>query len=471
MSRDRNDGMNVESSLASAAAPTMQRTADKKQGRLRKDLRASLGDAAAFGGMVGLGETYLPAFVLAVGLGELTAGLIASVPLVAGGIMQTVSPSAIRRLGSHKRWVVLCASVQALTFVPLLLAAWFGRISSAAVLVVAAIYWAAGLATGPAWNTWIGTIVPPAVRSRFFAVRTRASQAAVFLGLLLGGLALHIAHGRNQETIAFAGLFVAAGLCRLVSVWMLSRQSEPEPIPANMRTIPWRDVFNHLRRGSGGRLLVYLAAMQASVQMAGPFFAPFMFEKLNLTYAEFVALISVAFLAKIMALPMWGKLAHEIGARRLLWIGGIGIAPLSAGWLVSQQFSWLIVLQLVGGVTWAAYELAFFLLFFESIAAEERTSTLTIFNLINTMAWVGGSLLGGALLFYFEASYHGYLCVFGLSSVGRCLTLVLLARSRTEEVKSDEIGVRTVSVRPNAASLDAPVLPSLPDQIPEPIGA
>ncbi len=421
--------------------------------------------------MVGLGETYLPAFVLAVGLGELTAGLIASVPMVAGGIMQTVSPSAIRWLGSHKRWVVLCASVQALTFVPLILAAALGRISTAAVLVVAAIYWAAGLATGPGWNTWIGTIVPPVVRARFFALRTRASQAAVFLGLLLGGLTLEFADSRNQVTIAFAGLFAAAGLCRLVSVWMLSRQSEPTPIPANMRTIPWRDVLNHLRRGSGGQLLVYLAAMQASVQMAGPFFAPFMFKKLNLSYAEFVALIAVAFLARIMALPMWGKLAHDIGPRRLLWIGGIGIAPLSAGWLVSRQFSWLIVLQLVGGVTWAAYELAFFLLFFESIAAEERTSTLTIYNLINTMAFVGGSLLGGACLSYCHASYNGYLLVFGLSSVGRCLTLGLLARSRTVEVKSNEIGVRTVTVRPNAASLDAPVLPSLPDQVPEAIGA
>ena len=71
--------------------------------------------------MVGLGETYLPAFALAVGLGELVAGLVASVPLLAGGVLQTVSPWGIRRLGSHKRWVVLCATVQSLTFLPLLL--------------------------------------------------------------------------------------------------------------------------------------------------------------------------------------------------------------------------------------------------------------------------------------------------------------------------------------------------------------
>ncbi len=34
-----------------------------------------------------------------------------------------------------------------------------------------------GLATGPAWNTWIGTIVPRSVRARFFSRRSRVSQA------------------------------------------------------------------------------------------------------------------------------------------------------------------------------------------------------------------------------------------------------------------------------------------------------
>jgi MFS family permease len=329
---------------------------------------------------------------------------------------------------------------------------------------VAALYWAAGLATGPAWNTWIGTLVPPPVRPRFFAIRTRASQAAVFVGFLLGGLLLQFTSTQGHVLTAFAALFALAGFCRLVSVSMLARQSEPVPIPAEMRTIPWRKIIHHLLAGSGGKLLLYLAAVQGAVQMAGPFFAPFMFEKLKLTYGQFVALISIAFLAKIVALPLWGKAAQGIGAQRLLWIGGVGIVPLSAGWLVSQQFSWLIVLQLVGGVAWAAYELSFFLLFFESIAEEERTSTLTIYNLINTLAWVGGSLLGGAVLLACGASYQGYLLIFGLSSVARCLALVLLGRTAAIEVESAEMGVRTVAVRPNAAALDAPVLPSLPDQ-------
>lgn len=432
---------------------------------LRRNLRASLLDGAAFGGMVGFGETYLPAFVLAAGLGELTAGMVSSVPLVAGGIMQLASPLAVRWLRSHRRWVVLCAVVQAASFIPLVLAAIYGSIGEVAVLATAAVYWGAGLATGPAWNTWIGTLVPRIVRPRFFARRTRLSQAGVLGGFLAGGILLQYTSGDERSLWAFAALFGVAGLCRLLSTWTLLLHSEPIPMPANMRHIPWRRVFHHLHASSGGRLLVYLVVVQGSVQLAGPFFTPFMLKKLDFSFGQLVTLFSMAFLAKVVSLPVWGRIAKETGARQLLWIGGIGIVPLSGGWLLSQHFVWLSIMQIVGGVTWAAYELAFFLLFFESIAEEERTSVLTIYNLLNTSAWVAGGLMGAALLFALDTSFEGYLVLFALSSVGRLAALALLARIPRLQVDSDAIGVRTVAVRPNAASLDTPVLPSLPDQV------
>lgn len=438
-----------------------------RHGRLRRDLRASVGDGAAFGGMVGFGETYLPAFVLAVGLGELTAGLVASVPLVAGGVMQMISPAGIRRAGSYRRWVVGCAVLQALSFVPLFVAATLGAINGPAVLLIAAVYWAAGLATGPAWNTWIGAIVPPAIRARFFALRTRTSQATLFLGLIAGGIFLQLAETANRVLAAYALLFALAGGCRLVSAWLLSRQSEPPAMARRMRLVPWPVLLRDMGRAGGGRLLAYLVAVQAAVQFAGPYFTPFMLRELRLNYFEYVGLLSVAFLAKTLALTYWGRVAHRIGALRLLWIGGLGITPLGAGWLVSRDLGWLLVLQVVGGAVWAAYELAFFLLFFESIAEEERTSLLTFYNLLNTLAWVGGSLAGGAVLYFSGTSYDSYLWIFGLSSLGRCLALVLLARLPKMEVEADPMALRPVAVRPNSAGLDAPVLPSLPDQVSE----
>lgn len=441
-------------------------TDDAQAGSVRRSLHASLWDGVGWGGMVGLGETYLPAFALAVGLGELTAGLVASVPLLAGGVMQTISPTAIRFLKSHKRWVVACATLQALSFAPLLIAAVRGSISSWALLAIAALYWGGGLATGPAWNTWVGTLVPRPLRPRFFATRTRLSQAAVFAGFLVAGIGLQYAATHDVVTIAFAVIFAVAGLCRLGSVAALWQQAEPFPVPHDMKHLSWPAMWQRLQQHNGGRLLLYLVAVQAAVQFSGPYFTPFMFKTLQFSYASYVILISVAYLAKVLSLPLWGRTAHRLGAHRLLWIGGVGIIPLSAGWIISQHMAWLLVLQLVGGIAWGAYELAFFLLFFESIEQDERTSMLTLYNLLNATAWVSGALAGGFLLYWYGTSPHCYMLLFGCSSLARLAALLLLARVRPQQVETREICVRPVSVRPNANSWDAPVLSSIPAPAP-----
>ena len=54
----------------------------------QRNIRSSYADGAAFSMMVGFGETYLVAFALAIGISELTAGLLSSLPLIAGGLLQ-----------------------------------------------------------------------------------------------------------------------------------------------------------------------------------------------------------------------------------------------------------------------------------------------------------------------------------------------------------------------------------------------
>ena len=431
---------------------------------LRNDLVAGHVEGAAWGGMVGLGESYLPAFALAVGLGEITAGLVASVPLLAGGLMQTVSPMAVRRLGSYKRWVLICALVQALSFVPLIAAAARGHVSTTGILLVAAVYWASGLATGPAWNTWMGGLVPRSLRSRYFAQRTRASQVAVLVGVVIGGCVLQLSNRYNATHAAFLALFVAASVCRIVSFALLAVQNEPVALRSGMRRVPARKILSQLRVPGTRRLLLYLIAVQGATQVAGPFFTPFMFEKLQLSYAEYVALIATAYLTKIVALPTLGGVAHRLGALRLLWLGGIGIIPLPAMWIFSGHFGWLLFAQALAGVFWGAYELGFFLLFFDSIPEGERTGVLTLYNLGNTATWVLGSAAGGLLLYGLGTDSHTYLLLFGLSAVGRFLALPLLRGVSVADSAPCAIAVRTVGVRPIDASIDTPVLPSIPDR-------
>jgi hypothetical protein len=76
-----------------------------------RDLSAITADGVAYSVSVGLGETYIPAFVLAAGLGEVAAGLIATLPPLVGAVFTLVTPVAVRTLHSYRRWVVACASL------------------------------------------------------------------------------------------------------------------------------------------------------------------------------------------------------------------------------------------------------------------------------------------------------------------------------------------------------------------------
>lgn len=437
------------------SAPPRQRS------RLRRDLRAIVGDGAAFSGMVGLGETYLSAFALAIGAGEVTAGLVASVPLLAGALLQLASPWAVERCGSHRRWVVLCAACQALTFVPLVGFSLLGRMPAGLIFVIAAVYWGSGMATGPAWNTWVGRIVPARLRAPFFARRTRISQAAVLAGFLAAGFSLQAGASWGRPLLAFAGIFALAGVCRSISVAFLASQREDVAPTTPPRRVPVGEFIARVIRPGDGRLLLYLLGVQAAVQISGPYFTPFMLKQLHFSYGTYVTLIGCSFLAKILAVPLWGKLAARYGARQLLWIGGVGIAPVSALWLVSTSIPWLIGVQVVGGALWAAYELAMFLLFFEAIADEERTSVLTTYNLAQAMATVGGSLIGGAVLLALGRSPEAYLTIFALSSVARAGTLLFLRGASDAPVHSYQVAMRTLAVRPEMSDM-RPITASLP---------
>jgi hypothetical protein len=441
------------------------RNPDVPAGRsLRRDLVSSTADGASFGVMVGIGETYVPAFVLAVGLGEVFAGLIASIPVLVGSILQLTTPWGVQWLRSHRRWVVLCSTVQGLCFLPLVVAALAGSIPPWAALLITSIYWGSGLATGSAWNTWQGTVVPPLIRANFFARRARLQQVTTLVGFLAGGIALQWGRAFGEPVLLFAATFAIAFACRMLSVVFLAAQSEPVPMPPGQRQLSLKEQWARFSSPLTGRLLRLAVVMQAGVWVAGPFFNPYMLKVLEFTYVEYAALLGISFVAKFLTLPFWGRVAKQWGASTLLWWGVIGVVPLAIGWNVSSNYWWLLSLQVLAGTAWGAYELAIFLLFFETIPAEERTSVLTWYNFANSAALLFGSAVGATILKVGGVTPEAYHMVYAVSTVMRGMSLFFLWKLPQMSVAGGPAPLRPLTMVPSAGSVDSPVLPGLPDQ-------
>ncbi len=436
----------VPEPVAAATARASPRAAGAARG-VRRNLRLSLIDGTAFAGMVGIGEWYLGAFVLALGGSQVAAGLMGSVPLMLGAVLQLASPALVRRLGSNRRCTVLTATVQAASFVPLAFAAIAGSIPIVAVFAVAAIYWGAGMAAGSAWITWAQTLVPRPVRARYFARRSRFINAGYLGGFLLGGIILQAAkdYVPAHALHAFAVLFLLAAIGRAVSSAMLWRQSEPAlagGAPGGYRSVPLRELVSRLSHGPDARLLAYMITVQMTVQVSDRFFTPYLLGHRQVEYWQFVIVSSAPFLARMAALPVMGWLAQHLGPRRVLLLGGVGMVPLSLLWIASDWLPYLTGVQFLAGMIWAGYELATFLLMLDTIPPPERTSVISTFNLANAAAMVAGSVLGGAALHWLGEDHHAYMVLFTASFAARCGTLVLLLRLERRPRPLGALGVR-----------------------------
>lgn len=432
---------------------------------LRRDLRLLNGDAFAWAVMTGCGEAYFVAFGLASGMSEIHSGLLATIPLLIGAVLQLLSPWAIRRCGSLRTWVASNAMLQALSLVPLVAMAASDRVPPLLLFALASLYWAAGLATAPAWNTWVTTIVPAPIRPRFFASRSRLAQIGLICGLAGAGLALQWGQGRGDPLAAFGAIFLVAFVARSVSSVLLYRHSDaPAGFAAAMAPLSRAAIAPFLAGGKGRLVLLYMLAVTTSVQVSGPFFTAYILEELRFSYLELMAITACTVLSKVVCLPFIGRFSKRHGPMRLLWIGGIAITPAATLWLVSGNFWYLFALQFVVGVGWACWEMATFLLVFDTIPEKQRTPVLTLFNLANCAAIVLGSLLGATVLRWVGVGAAGYATLFAATGFMRLITLFMLAAIAPVALRptlgARLLTLRTLSARPGASSVDLPVVDS-----------
>ena len=276
--------------------------------------------------MVGGGETYFAAFVLTIGGKDLAGGLVSSVPLLAGAILQLSAPALARRMGSPRRWVMTCAAVQCLSFVPLVVGALMGGLPLWVAFTAISLYWAAALGAGPTWSTWVAAAFPARLRAVYFGQRNRLCQVVQLGGILVAGGVLALGESRGAAEggsngggllTAFAVILSLAGLSRLSSIGFLRRQDDVPPESAEEESrigpapLPALSVMRRITSGRELRLLTYMLVAQVTVQVAAPYFNPYMLRQLDLDKGQYLILVASLFASKSLFLPMHGEFARR----------------------------------------------------------------------------------------------------------------------------------------------------------------
>lgn len=443
----------------------------------RRDMRLSTIEGTTYCAMVGVGQEYFVAFALALGLAEGAAGLVATVPVFVGGLVQLAAPFVIKRVGSLRRTMVVFSAVQACSFLPLVVGALLGSMPAWVLYLSVCVYAIVNLSQGPAWNTWITTLMPREIRPRYFPTRSRWLQGGTVLGLVTGGLLLGFDKrgAAEQAVVAFAPLFAVAFLLRLSSSRLLALHAEPVRMPERFRHVGPRELIARFRTGRDISVLVFMLTTNLAWQIALPFFTPYVLERHKLSYGHLMSLTGAVILGKMIAAPTIGRLAHRFGPRRILWIGALGMLPLAPLWAFADTYWALLAVQLCFGPVMSCFEVGCVLVQYDVIEEHERASVYATFTMFNGVATLAGSLLGGFLLgppvasFLTAHDWHvsGYTLAFCLAACARLAALPLLARAGKVMHTPVAVPAATVRIEPGSGTTIVPSASAVEDE-PEP---
>ncbi len=416
-----------------------------RDAQVDRTLRHSVRDGVAYAVMSGGAETYLSAFALFLKASAPQVALLATLPALLGSLMQVLSVWLGNRLRCRKPVILAGASIQALIWLPLTLLPFvFPDQAITILLVCITIYYASGNLAAPLWVSLMGDLVPERKRGRYFGRRTRLATVAAFLALVGGGLILHWFDHWQWPLFGFMLLFFIAAIARGVSVYHLVMMHEPQ-LDASHQDLS-RPRFSWLRFHSvhAWRFTLFVSAMQGAVAVAAPFFTVYMLRDLHFTYLQFMTVTGMAVLVQFLTLNTWGRISDVFGNRLILTTTGSLIPVLPALWLVSDNFWYLLSIQVISGIAWAGFSLSTGNFLYELVPAQRRAGYMAMHNIFVAVVIFCGGMFGALLsrILPVEVHWSGkqlewssvLLGVFAISALLRALVAALFL-SRLVEVR------------------------------------
>lgn len=368
-----------------------------KDPRVDRTLRHSVRDGVAYSVMSGGGETYFSTFALFLKASAPQVALLSVLPQLLGSLAQLLAALLGARLRRRKPLILVGAGLQALAWLPLVvLPLSFPDLAVPLLLIFVTVYHAGGNLAAPVWISLMGDLVPERKRGRYFGRRTRLATITAFISLVTGGTILHAFDAWQWTVYGFVFLFCVAGIARAISVYHLALMHEPELVQHQPVTPP-KFSLRLLRESHAWRFTLFLALMQGAVAVAAPFFTVYLLRDLQFSYLEFTANTGTAVLVQFLALNMWGRISDVFGNRLILVTTGGFIPLLPALWLLSENFWYLIAIQVISGFIWAGFSLSAGNFLYDLVPGQRRTRYMALHNVFVALFIFGGGMLGALL--------------------------------------------------------------------------
>jgi MFS family permease len=378
--------------------------------------------------------TYQTLFILALGATNAQIGLLSSLSSLSGVLILLPGALLAERLGRRKEIALLAGGVFGRLILPLMMLIPFFFSGSAAIYVALALAILRDTLNNlglPPWISLSADLVPLAWRGRYFGSRNFIMGVTGMIATLLVGELITRSGGLQGYQVTYGIAFVIG----MISTYSFSRiQEPPASQPAHGdAAFSWRAFVEYLK--TNPIFLAYCltsALWNFSLNVSGPFFAPYQVNVLNATATMVGILAIVSQISALISQHPFGILADRWGPRRLVVITGLLIPLLPFVWIFITDVRQAIPVNLFGGALWAGYSLASFNFLLTLTPESQRGRFSAIYQIIVALSLSTGAAVGSLII-----SQWGYNAVFAASGFGRLAAALLFAFFvRPDKVKS-----------------------------------
>lgn len=410
----------------------------------KKSLRISL-YKGIFGCLTtGLTQEFFTPFILFLGATARHVGILNGSINLFSSFIQLFSAEIVERFKSRKKMVGIFIAVQLAALAAIVALTLSGAMNYWIFIVLAVLFVASGTIFHPAWLSFLCDLVGETRRGEYFGWRSRNLGLLAVAGMIAGGFILH---GMEQKNLllGFCLLFSLGWLMRLFSLLTLQRMEEPPSTYNKEDVFSFLQFFLRLKKSNFAKFVIFVAAMNFSVNLAAPYFAVFMLQDLGFNYLVYSMITIIAPLTLFLNVHRWGRHADKVGSLKIIKLTSRLFPFIPLLWILNQSPWYLFCVEMFSGFLWAGFNLCTANFIYDAASPQKRTRCIAYFNVVNGFALSCGALLGGFMIKYLPPlSGHKLLMLFFISAIFRLAVSLILPRMikevrHVEHIKSVDL--------------------------------
>jgi len=299
----------------------------------------------------------------------------------------------------------------------------------------------------PLRDKWVSDILPAGKVGRYFGIRQIAAASAYIgsfytMGYLLDRSVMRIHSGFS---IVFFVALIAAVISLIVYISLKVPVKLGQIEDTNFGML---DFIYEIKKNSIGSVLIFVTLMTFASSISSAFYSVYMLQDLRFSYLTYTIIISVEYLARISSLFLWGKFIDNAGAVKVLRVISFAIPVMPVLWLLSAHMGYLVFIQILSGLAWAAFDLGNQSYICSASPEPKRLQYIVYQRCIITLASAAGPLCGALLLSrVFQINGSPILSIFLISGILRMMVAAVFSfRLKSIDNAKEELGFDSAAV-------------------------